>query len=249
MSCNCRAISTPPGNRGPSPIGEQFGRHIGSPSKSSALPPRHQPPGNARREHPVGGCAECYAMRDEIVLQRLDLPEGQKFDLIVATNMYRSTTTSSNRAWLWPISPAMLQPGGFRRRIPGLVEFPGSLLNAVDYLKVDYWNDRPEVREHIVWYRRGSDAEAHPERALSNNERRGNQGRPTPRSPISPQSLQYFTGPQNRGSSETPPISCSCACSNLFCGRSKTPYLPRKPAAFRLPASFRCWQCQHPPFS
>ena len=138
---------------------EQFGRQIGSPAKSSALPPGISRLGMRAvsiRPEVVQSVTPCEM---NIVLQRLDLPEGQKFDLIVATNIlvyydfFEQSLAMANIA-------RMLKPGGFLLSNTGLVEFPGSPLNAVDYLKVDYWNDRPDVREHIVWYRRGSDANA-----------------------------------------------------------------------------------------
>ena len=85
--------------------------------------------------------------------------KGGKFDLIVATNIliyydvFEQSLAMANIAH-------MLKPGGFLLSNNGLMEFPGSPLKAVDYLKVDYWDDRPEDGEHIVWYRRGSDANA-----------------------------------------------------------------------------------------
>ena len=136
---------------------EQFGRQIGSPSKSSALPRGISRLGMRAvsiRPEVVLSVTPCEM---NIVLQRLNLPEAQKFDLIVATNIlvyydfFEQSLAMANIA-------RMLKPSGFLVSNTGLIEFPGSPLNAVDYLKVDYWNDRPDVREHIVWYRRASDA-------------------------------------------------------------------------------------------
>jgi len=52
----------------------------------------------------------------------------------------------------------MLKPGGFLLSNNALMEFPGSPLNTVDYLTVDYWDGHPDVRDHIIWYRRVSEA-------------------------------------------------------------------------------------------
>jgi SAM-dependent methyltransferase len=136
---------------------EQFGGRIGSPSKSSSLPPVISRLGMRAvsiRPEVVLSVTPCET---NIVLQRLNLPDAQKFDLIVATNIlvyydiFEQSLAMANIA-------RMLKPGGFLLSNTALTEFPGSPLNTVDYLKVDYWNDRPDVREHIVWYRRISDA-------------------------------------------------------------------------------------------
>jgi len=63
--------------------------------------------------------------------------------LIVATNVlvyydfFEQSLAMANIA-------RMLKPGGFLLSNTALMEFPGSPLNTIDFLKVDYWNDRPD---------------------------------------------------------------------------------------------------------
>jgi SAM-dependent methyltransferase len=136
---------------------ERFGSQIGSPSKSSAIPPgisRLRVRAVSIRPEVVLSVIPCEM---DIVLQRLDLPEAQKFDLIVATNILVYYDFFEQRLALANIA-RMLKPGGFLLSNTALMNFPGSPLIMVDYLKVDYFDDRPDVREHIIWYRRVSDA-------------------------------------------------------------------------------------------
>jgi hypothetical protein len=88
-----------------------------------------------------------------IVLQRLDLPEAQKFDLIVATNVLIYYDVFEQSLALANIA-SMLKPGGFLLSNNALLELPGSPVHSVDYLTVVYSDDRPDDGDHIVWYRR-----------------------------------------------------------------------------------------------
>jgi hypothetical protein len=87
-----------------------------------------------------------------IVLQRLDLPESQRFDLIIATNIFIYYDVFEQSLCLRNVE-AMLRRGGFLLTNNGLLELPSSGVHSVDYLTVVY-SDRPDDGDHIVWYQR-----------------------------------------------------------------------------------------------
>lgn len=87
-----------------------------------------------------------------IVLQRLDLPETQRFDLIIATNIFIYYDVFEQSLCLRNVE-AMLRRGGFLLTNNGLLELPSSGVHSVDYLTVVY-SDRPDDGDHIVWYQR-----------------------------------------------------------------------------------------------
>ncbi|HKA16723.1 MAG TPA: class I SAM-dependent methyltransferase [Blastocatellia bacterium] len=87
-----------------------------------------------------------------IILQRMELPPPDRFDLIIATNIlvyYDVFEQSLAMANL----EKMLRPGGFLLSNNALPEFPFLPLHAVGFLSVAY-SDRPNDGDHIVWYER-----------------------------------------------------------------------------------------------
>lgn len=90
-----------------------------------------------------------------IVLQRLNLPEDQRFDLIVATNIFIYYDVFEQSLCLKNVE-AMLTRGGFLLTNNALLELPSSGVHSVDYLTVVY-SDRPDDGDHIVWYQRTAD--------------------------------------------------------------------------------------------
>lgn len=89
-----------------------------------------------------------------IVLQRLNLPPGEQFDLIVATNILVYYDVFEQSLALSNIEK-MLKPGGFLLSNNALLELPGTLMHSVDYETVVY-SDQANDGDHIVWYQRAA---------------------------------------------------------------------------------------------
>jgi hypothetical protein len=87
-----------------------------------------------------------------IVLQRLDVREGEGFDLIIATNILVYYDVFEQNLALANIEK-MLRPGGFLLSNNALLELPSSQIRSVGYESVAY-SDRPDDGDHIVWYQR-----------------------------------------------------------------------------------------------
>jgi predicted TPR repeat methyltransferase len=88
-----------------------------------------------------------------IVLERLaPLPDDERFDLIVATNILVYYGVFEQSLALANIA-AMLRPGGFLLSNNVLVELPTTPLHAIGDSKVIY-SDRPDDSDDIIWYRR-----------------------------------------------------------------------------------------------
>jgi hypothetical protein len=87
-----------------------------------------------------------------VVLQRMELPESEKFDLIIATNIlvyydvFEQTIASLNIG-------RMLKPGRFLLSNNALVEFPFSTIRSVGY-KTTVYSSKETDGDHVVWYRR-----------------------------------------------------------------------------------------------
>jgi hypothetical protein len=90
-----------------------------------------------------------------IVLQRLELSAGEKFDLVIATNILVYYDVFEQSLALTNIQ-RMLRPGGFLLSNNALLELPGSRMHSVGYETVVY-SDKPNDGDHIVWYRRLAD--------------------------------------------------------------------------------------------
>lgn len=131
---------------------ERFGERIAVPAT-----PR-QPPPNVPRVH-----IKAVRVRPEFVLrlkpadvnvvvEHLALPETERLDLIVATNVFvyydvfRQTLALANLE-------RMLHPGGVLLSNNALLELPSSLVRSVGYTTVVY-SDRADDGDHIVWYAR-----------------------------------------------------------------------------------------------
>jgi SAM-dependent methyltransferase len=87
-----------------------------------------------------------------IVLQRMEAPPAEGFDLIVATNILVYYDNFEQSLALVNIE-RMLRPGGFLLSNNALVELPFSHVRSVDYTTAVY-SDRQGDGDHIVWYQR-----------------------------------------------------------------------------------------------
>jgi len=87
-----------------------------------------------------------------IVLQRLELAPAEKFDLIIATNIFVYYDTLDQSLALLNVE-RMLRPGGMLLTNNALLELPFSRVRSVGYSTAVY-SDRPDDGDHIVWYQR-----------------------------------------------------------------------------------------------
>jgi hypothetical protein len=88
-----------------------------------------------------------------VVAERLDpLPEGDQFDLVIATNILVYYDVLEQSLALANIA-AMLRPGGFLLSNNVLVELPTTPMRSVGHTDAVY-SDRPDDRDQVVWYRR-----------------------------------------------------------------------------------------------
>jgi hypothetical protein len=92
------------------------------------------------------------ALDVNIVLQREELPEKEKFDLLVATNVLVYYDTLEQSLALTNIQ-SMLRPGGFLLSNNLLLELPSLKMSSGDYVSVEY-SSRPADGDRILWYRR-----------------------------------------------------------------------------------------------
>jgi hypothetical protein len=99
--------------------------------------------------------ARLSAVDLNIVSERLELAPGERFDLIVATNILVYYDTFEQTLAMRNVE-SMLRPGGFLLSNNALLELPFVPLHSAGYLTVVY-SDRPNDGDHIVWYRRSQD--------------------------------------------------------------------------------------------
>jgi hypothetical protein len=87
-----------------------------------------------------------------VVLQRLELPESEKFDLIIATNIFVYYDVFEQSLASVNIG-RMLKRGGFLLSNNALIEFPFSSIRSVGY-KTTVYSEKGDDGDHVVWYRR-----------------------------------------------------------------------------------------------
>ncbi len=134
---------------------ERFGMAIGTPTTPARVPPElaslrrraiRVRPDVVRSVIPVNA---------NIVLQRVELPARQRFDLIIATNVFVYYDTVAQSLAMKNIEQ-MLRPGGFLLSNNALPELPVTRLRSIGYSTTVY-SDRPKDGDHIVWYQRPAD--------------------------------------------------------------------------------------------
>ena len=91
-----------------------------------------------------------------IVLQRANLNDSQKFDLLIATNILVYYDTFEQSLAMANVA-AILKPGGYLLTNNLLLELVGSPLKAVDYVSVPY-SSREADGDRIMMYQRYSDS-------------------------------------------------------------------------------------------
>ena len=88
-----------------------------------------------------------------VVTERLDLADGDRFDLIIATNVllyydvFEQMMASANIA-------RMLRPGGFLLTNNRVFELPGSPLSGAGFADVTYMSlpGIGETGDRVIWY-------------------------------------------------------------------------------------------------
>ena len=91
---------------------------------------------------------------------RLDLPDGERFDLVLATNVLLYYDTFEQTLALDAIA-AMLRPGGVLLTNDAVLEVPEIPMRSEGYLTVRF-SDREGDGERMVWYIRQGEDSAEP---------------------------------------------------------------------------------------
>jgi SAM-dependent methyltransferase len=128
-----------------------FGDRIGAPSAASAIPAS----AGALQVRAVGvrpAVAASLAPHDlNIVLQRLEVPAAEQFDLIVGTNVFLYYDEFQQALAMANIQ-RMLRPGGVLLSNNALVELPSSRLHLAGHTTLVY-SARKDSGDTIVWYK------------------------------------------------------------------------------------------------
>ncbi|HKP85354.1 MAG TPA: class I SAM-dependent methyltransferase [Blastocatellia bacterium] len=132
----------------------KFGDRIGEPAPPVAVPPAL---GDIKvRAVKIRPAVVSLISAEDlnVVLQRLELPAGEQFDLMIATNILVYYDVFEQSLALANVEK-MLRPGGFLLSNNALLELPVSRVRSVDYETVVY-SDRANDGDHIVWYQRAA---------------------------------------------------------------------------------------------
>ncbi len=143
------AVTWSPGFRG---YWQNFGRYVGT-----AVAPKTPPPTAGRVEARAVLVRPDFVARLQpvdlnVIVEHLDLPESERLDLIVATNVFVYYDAFRQALALANIE-RMLQRGGVLLSNNALPELPTSAVRSAGYTTVVY-SDRPEDGDHMIWYAR-----------------------------------------------------------------------------------------------
>lgn len=128
---------------------ERFGDRVGGPVAPPPPPPGLQVRTAGVRPEVV---SRVTPVDVNVVLQRLELPEAERFDLIVATNIFVYYDVFEQSLAMLNVQ-RMLRPGGLLLSNNALLELPFIRVRSAGYSTVVY-SDRPDDGDHVVWYRR-----------------------------------------------------------------------------------------------
>lgn len=134
---------------------ERFGEQIGVPTAAVAVPASA---GEIKiRAVRIGPTlvSKIRPIDANIVLQRVELPLAEKFDLIIATNIFVYYDNLDQSLAMVNIE-RMLKPGGLMLSNNALLELPFLRVHSIGYSAVIY-SDRPNDGDSIVWYQRSMD--------------------------------------------------------------------------------------------
>ncbi|MGI8835425.1 MAG: hypothetical protein ACR2H4_02165 [Pyrinomonadaceae bacterium] len=131
---------------------QRFGDQIGVPSLAVSVPASEgQIKIRGIRIRPTV-VAKITPVDTNIVLQRLELPLAERFDLIIGTNIFVYYDNLDQSFAMVNIA-RMLKPGGLLLSNNALLELPFLKMHSIGYSPVVY-SDRPNDGDTIVWYQR-----------------------------------------------------------------------------------------------
>jgi len=134
---------------------ERFGEQVGSPVAPIAVPTTAgELLTRAVRVRP-DIVSRITAVDTNIVLQQPQLAETEKFDLIVATNIFVYYDIFDQSLAMLNVE-RMLRPGGVMLSNNALLELPLFRVRSVGYHTTVY-SEREDDGDHIVWYQRAAD--------------------------------------------------------------------------------------------
>ncbi|HXG33995.1 MAG TPA: class I SAM-dependent methyltransferase [Bryobacteraceae bacterium] len=129
---------------------QNFGRYVGA-----AVTPMRPPPTAGRVEARAVRVRPDFVARLQpvdlnVMVEHLDLPESERLDLIIATNVFVYYDAFRQALALANIE-RMLRSGGVLLSNNALPELPASAVRSAGYTTVVY-SDRPDDGDHMVWY-------------------------------------------------------------------------------------------------
>lgn len=134
---------------------ERFGDQVGSPVTPIAVPSAAgELVTRAVRVRP-DIVSRITAVDTNIVLQQPQLAEAEKFDLIIATNIFVYYDIFDQSLAMLNVE-RMLRPGGMMLSNNALLELPFFRVRSAGYHTTVY-SEREDDGDHIVWYRRAAD--------------------------------------------------------------------------------------------
>ena len=134
---------------------QNFGDQIGAPATPATIPAQLTGvTSRAVRIRPNVVSRLMPPVDMNVVLQRLELPKNEQFDLMIATNILVYYNTFEQSLALRNVE-TMLRPGGFLLSNNELLELPFAGVRSANYSTTVY-SARPDDGDHIVWYRRQS---------------------------------------------------------------------------------------------
>jgi SAM-dependent methyltransferase len=131
---------------------ERCGAHIGKPIAPAAVPSGSRELQLRAVQIRPAIIAKLTPLDLNVVFQRAELPDDERFDLIVATNILVYYNAFEQALALKNIE-RMLKPGGILLSNNALLELPSSQVRAIGYLTAVY-SEQDADGDHIVWYRR-----------------------------------------------------------------------------------------------
>jgi SAM-dependent methyltransferase len=129
---------------------DHFGSQIAKPAQAVAIPPEL---GDLKiRAVTVAPryVLDVTPVDLDVVYQNLPLPPGERYDLVIATNILVYYDIFEQELAMANVA-RMLKPGGFLLSNNILEELPGSPLKGVGYSQTAY-SDRPGDGDQIFWY-------------------------------------------------------------------------------------------------
>ena len=137
---------------------QNFGSNIGTAVKPTPLPAEFKNLESRAISVRSDYVKRITAVDLNAVYQHLELANGEKFDLVIATNILVYYDVFEQQLALANLEH-MLRPGGFLLTNNAMLELPNSSFKGVDYTAVPY-SDKRSDGDQIFWYQLKEKAEA-----------------------------------------------------------------------------------------